>query len=174
MLGNNLVNTLKEREYGIMTSNNKVRIKVNIEWSVREMAPRFRCWVDHNMDLAPEVQWKGFVVQIPCIHPETEKLFPDELDRMFTTWDVSFSGPKTCDEYMKPLGKQLHPFFNAIRTYKLTEFECRKLKSFFPSRLKIDPRANEYFGRLLKRILEDVGYKVTVHPGKVKTSGYLS
>jgi hypothetical protein len=120
--------------------------------------PEFYCSVKNNLFLGHDGEWKAFIVQIPSLHPN------NNLDdcAFFEKLRVIHIVHVTCEINPKKslLNKKLSPISRIIRNYQLTKSEHENLKTlFFP---KINPRVNEYFGRILKKILKNVGYTVTL------------
>jgi hypothetical protein len=119
--------------------------------------PEFYCSVKHNLFLGLDADWKALIVQIPSLHPEInpdDSAFFEKLSVIHTVHMPYAIKPKSL------LNRKLSPISRTIRNYQFTKFEHDNLKTlFYP---EINPRVNEYFGSILKRILKKVGYTVTI------------
>ena len=121
--------------------------------------PEFYCPVKHNIFLGDDVQWKALIVQIPCLHPENN-LDNCALSERFRVVHI-VQNPRTIRR-KSLLSKELSPLSRTIRNYHLTKNEYENLKTLlFP---EINPRVNESFGSILKKILEKAGYTITIEP----------
>jgi len=127
--------------------------------------PEFYCSVKHNLFLGHDVQWKALIVQIPSLHPNN---FPDDCAFFEKLRVIHIIQIPYAIKRKSLLNKKLSPLSRIIRNYQLTKSEHENLKTLlFP---EINPKVNESFGSILKRILKKAGYAVTIE----LTDSYLS
>jgi hypothetical protein len=126
----------------------ELNLMVEAEW-LRGKVRGFKCGLIGEREIAKGVLWVGFTVRIV-----NDTLLPEmRFSVSLTDKDIPnipFSTPE-----ILPVSEHIHK-------YRLTSEEQEKLGSFFPSPSRIEPGANEYFGELLKGILEGAGYVVII------------
>jgi len=142
-------------------SVNAIKSKDNLVKFECVTLAKFECVGGVAIDLSKALSWTGFYIQMPSLSRKTIPKKRAGLLMPVITFAVdSETLRQRSEEAFVFTASTLSPLTDAIFNYELTRAEFEKLRVL--STPDIQPAINQYFGNILKKILEGAGYTITI------------